>query len=94
MTSHGRTESHTGKGSTLVWGDLDHSSLHSPHAAVGLAVPGINANGALAVLYRPHVVPQLAVGSSSGERKPSVGDPSASIAGLARRWSVAGRWVL
>lgn len=83
-----------------MWGDLlltvqlDHSSLHSPHAAIGLAVPGINANGALTVLYRPHVVSQLAVGRSSGERKPSVGDPRASTAGLARRWSVAGRWVL
>lgn len=66
------------------------SSLHSPHAAVGLAVPGVDADGTLAVLYSPHVVPQLAVGRGSGERKLSVGTPRPSTGGLSRSWSGAG----
>lgn len=72
MKSHRRTESHTGEGphgglGTQCW---PHSStLHSPHAAVGLAVPRVDADGALAVLHSPHVVAQLAIGRGSGERE-------------------------
>lgn len=74
---------------------MTHSrSLHSPHAAIGLAIPRVDANGALAVLHGPHVVPQLAVGCSSGERKLSVGDSRALHRRPLQELVCGRRWVL
>lgn len=39
---------------------------HSPHSAIGLAVGRVYADGPLAVLHCPCIVPQFAVGCSSG----------------------------
>lgn len=43
------------------------AAAHSPHPAVGFAVGRVYADGALAVLHRPGVVAQLAVGRGSAE---------------------------
>lgn len=44
-------------------------SRHSPHPAVGFAVGRVYADGSLAVLNGTRVVPELAVGRSSGDTK-------------------------
>lgn len=77
-----------------LWHTPQHH-LHLPHAAIGFAVAWVDANSTFAVLHSPHVVPQLAVGCSSGETGQSA-DTLALLTedrGLSRRWSVAGRWV-
>lgn len=42
---------------------------HSPHPAVSFAVGRVYADGPLAVLHSPSVVPQFAVGRGSGDTK-------------------------
>lgn len=44
------------------------NSSCSPHPAVGFAVVGVDADGSLAVPHRSRVIPEFAVGSSSGKK--------------------------
>lgn len=57
----------------------------SPHPAVGLAVGRVDVDGALAVLHRPGVVAQLAVGRGSAEtaggQRRGLGAPAPRTAG-------------
>lgn len=46
---------------------------HSPHPAIRFAVGWVYADGPLAVLHGPRIIPEFAVGSGSEETKRGTG---------------------